>query len=90
MQVGTMVVRIPVPEARSLKDKRSVVKSVVARTRARFNVSVAEVEALDVHRTAILGVAAVSNSHRLVEETLDAVLRFIEEQVGVDVDVLER
>ncbi len=90
MQVGTLVLSFPIPGARSLKDKRSVIRRVIARTRDRFNVSAAEVEAQDRPGTAVLGIGAVSESRRVVEETLDAVLRFIEGETGVDVAILER
>jgi uncharacterized protein YlxP (DUF503 family) len=59
MHVGTLTVRLLVREARSLKDKRQVVRSIVERLRHRFNVSVAEVDAHDKHQLAVLGVAMV-------------------------------
>ena len=47
MVVGSLEVRLRVREARSLKDKRQVVRSIVDRLRNGFNVSVAEVDAQD-------------------------------------------
>ena len=61
MIVGTLRVRLLIREARTLKDKRQVVKSIKDRLRNGFNVSVAEVEALDNRQLAVLGVAMVSN-----------------------------
>jgi uncharacterized protein YlxP (DUF503 family) len=61
MIVGTLHVRLRIREARSLKDKRQVVKSIKDRLRNRFNVSVAEVDALDKHQLAVLGFAMVAN-----------------------------
>ena len=52
MHVGTLVVTIYLGEGSSLKDKRSVVKSLVETTRQKFNVSVAEVGDLDLWRKA--------------------------------------
>ena len=61
MIVGTLRVRLLIREARSLKDKRQVVKSIKDRLRNHFNVSVAEVEAQDSRQLAVLGMALVSN-----------------------------
>ena len=61
MIVGTLRVRLLLREARSLKDKRQVVKSIKDRLSNRFNVSVAEVEAQDNRQVVVLGVAMVSN-----------------------------
>jgi len=69
MIVGTLRVRLLVREARTLKDKRQVVKSIKDRLRNAFNVSVAEVDALDNRQLAVLGVALVTNEthHAKVE-----------------------
>jgi len=66
MIVGTLRVRLLLREARTLKDKRQVVKSIKDRLRNHFNVSVAEVDELDNRQVAVLGVAMVSNeAHHL-------------------------
>jgi uncharacterized protein YlxP (DUF503 family) len=59
MVVGTLRVRLLLREARTLKDKRQVVQSIMDRLRRGFNVSVAEVEALDNRQLAVLGFAQV-------------------------------
>ena len=66
MIVGTLLVRLLIREARTLKDKRQVVKSIKDRLRNGFNVSVAEVDALDNRQLAVLGMVMVSNeAHHL-------------------------
>jgi len=74
MIVGTLRVRLLLREARSLKDKRQVVKSVKDRLRNHFNVSVAEIEALDNRQLAVLGVAMVSNEAHHVKLALGQIL----------------
>jgi uncharacterized protein YlxP (DUF503 family) len=59
MIVGTLTVRLLVREARTLKDKRQVVRSILDRLRGQFNVAAGEVDHLDDHRQATLGFAAV-------------------------------
>jgi hypothetical protein len=77
MVVGTLKVRLRVPDSHSLKEKRRVVKSIKDRLKSRFNVSVSEVDALDSQQIAVLGVAAVSNDKRFVESLLSQVLNHI-------------
>jgi uncharacterized protein YlxP (DUF503 family) len=77
MHVAALEVRLLVPEADSLKDKRQVVRSILDRMRNTFQVAAAEVEEQDVHRTAVLGFAYVSGSRRHAEEVVNKVLEAI-------------
>jgi len=61
----------------SLKGKRSVVRRMIDRTRNKFNVAIAEVDALDQHRRAVLGFAVVSNETSHVNSMLDTVSDFV-------------
>ena len=74
MIVGTLRVRLLIREARTLKDKRQVVKSIKDRLRNEFNVSVAEVEAQDNRQLAVLGLAMVSNEAHPVKQALGKVV----------------
>src|SRR5262245_11780221 len=75
MIVGSLRVRLLLRESRSLKDKRQVVRSIKDRLRHRFNVSVAEVEALDNRQFVVLGIAMVSNEAYHVRSVFDEILR---------------
>lgn len=79
MVVGVCTLELEIPASRSLKDKRHVVKSVVARVRQDFNVSIAEVDSLDVWQSATLGIVCVSSdrayAHGLLEKVIDAIER---------------
>jgi uncharacterized protein YlxP (DUF503 family) len=74
MHVGLLQVRMHIPEARSLKDKRRVVKSILERARQRSGVSAAEVDEQDIHRIAVLGFAYVSGSHHHAQEVVHKLL----------------
>lgn len=74
MIIGSLRVRLLIREARSLKDKRQVVKSVKDRLRNAFNVSVAEVEAQDHRQLVVLGVAMVGNEVKHVQAVLMEIL----------------
>jgi uncharacterized protein YlxP (DUF503 family) len=74
MITGMLEIRLMVREARSLKDKRRVIKSLRDRIRNKFNVSIAEVGALDSHQQAVIGVAAVGNDQQFVNSVLSSVI----------------
>jgi uncharacterized protein len=76
--IGTLQVTIQVPQSRSLKDKRMVVRSITSRVRQAFTVAVAEVGEQDTWQTAVVGVACVSNSARHADEICQKVLAYIE------------
>jgi len=75
-----MLVKLSIPSARSLKDKRRVIKSLVTRLQNRHHVSVAEVGENDRWQACELGVAVVSNRTDHAHQCLDAVIRMIERE----------
>jgi uncharacterized protein YlxP (DUF503 family) len=62
----------------SLKEKRSIIKSLIARLNKTFNIAVAEVDLHDVWQSAALGVAIVTTSAAHGESYLENILRWIE------------
>lgn len=78
MFTGTLSVDLLLADhVSSLKQKRSVVRPIVAEVRRRFDVAVTEVGYLDLHRRAELGVATVSAEPKQCGAVLDAVERLI-------------
>lgn len=71
MVVGILQLEIAIHHAQSLKDKRRVVKSLKDRIHREHQVSVAEVDHLDDHQRAMLGVTMASNSVPHCQSTLD-------------------
>jgi len=88
MHVAVAKLTLHLPGNRDLKSKRRVVKSLCARVRNRFDVAIAEVGGNDLHQSAAIGIAAVSNSHRHAAQALDAAITHIEDDQG-DYQVLE-
>lgn len=84
MVVAVLTAEFRVPAAQSLKDKRSVVQSLVRRTAQRYRVSAAEVGHLDDVRRTEVAVAIVSGDGRHAEQVLQAALRFIETSYPVE------
>ena len=82
MHIGVCRLMIQVPEASNLKAKRQVARSLTARLRNQFNVSVAEVADNDLWQRLTLGVCCVSNDSRHANEILSRVVSFVEEVSG--------
>jgi len=75
MVIGLLTLELHFPGARSLKDKRQVLRALESRVRNRFNVSVAEVEFQDLWQRSRLAVVSVNTDHAHLESTLDSVAR---------------
>ena len=89
MSVGVATLEIFIPEANSLKSKRSVLKSMLEGLRNKFNVSAAEVDHLDKWRRAAIGIACVSNSQPFSNEMLNKAVDWIEMNPRVNVGRVE-
>jgi len=74
---GTLALDLLLGDVHSLKEKRSVVRPVVAELRRRFAVSAAEVGALDLHRRTLVGVAVIAAQEAHCRDVLDACERMV-------------
>lgn len=79
MIIGSLLIDLHIPTAHSLKEKRSVIKSVLQRLRNEFNVSTAEVGEQDRWQIAQLGVVCVSSDATYAQQQLHAVVNWIYE-----------
>lgn len=77
MWIGWLEFDILLGDVRSLKQKRSVVRPIVAELQRRFSVSAAETGSLELHRRAGIGVAVVAADRAHVVEVLDAAERLV-------------
>ena len=77
MVVGVLRIVLALPWNDSLKGKRSVVRKILDRARARFNVAAAELDDLDAHRRAVLGFAVISNDRRHAMSMIDTLTSFV-------------
>jgi len=88
MVIGACTLELHLPGNGSLKGKRQVIKSLMARLRKEFNVSVAEVGAQDVWQSAVIGVVCVSSDRAYVHGLLTRVARWVEES-RLDCDLID-
>ncbi len=77
MVIGTLALDLLLGDVHSLKQKRAIVRPIVADLRRRFEVAAAETGDVDLHRRAELGVAAVASTHRHVVEVLERCEQFV-------------
>ena len=77
MWVGALEFDLLLGDVHSLKEKRSLVRPLIADLRRRFDLSVAEVDHLELRRRAGVGVAAVSPDRAHLVDVLDAVERLV-------------
>jgi uncharacterized protein len=94
MIVGISRIGLVLPGNDSLKGKRSVVRKLLDRVRARFHVSAAEVADHDDHKRAVLGFCTVGADGRKVEQVLSRLLDFVEDSglgqvVSTETDVVD-
>ncbi|MEM7346600.1 MAG: DUF503 domain-containing protein [Chloroflexota bacterium] len=78
MVIGVCTLQLSIPTANSLKEKRQVVKSVVTRLRNEFNISVAEVDQLDLWNVATVAAVAVSGDRDYVHGLMTRVALWVE------------
>jgi len=88
VNVGVCKVKLRLPDNLSLKGKRQVVKSIIARLKNKFNVSVAEVEDNDLWQLATIGICFVSNDKRFTNEVLSKAVELVVNNQG-DFEMLD-
>lgn len=92
--IGLLTVELHFPQARSLKEKRMVLKSLKDRLRGRFNVAVAETGFQELWQRASLAAVSVSSERRGLESALQAIARDIEDRypselVDISIELIE-
>lgn len=84
MPIGLLTLEIHIPDARSLKDKRQVIRSLKDRLRANFNVAVAELDHQDLWQRSHVGVVSISGDGKHLQDSLQAIAQESERVLGRD------
>lgn len=71
-------IKVDLPFSHNLKDKRGTIKSIIARSSKKFNVSIAEIDLNDVWKSALLGVSIVANDGKIFDGMIKNLIEFIE------------
>lgn len=93
MIIGLCSIELRLDWSNSLKDKRSEIKSLIAKIRSKFNASVSEVDAQDEWRRAVLGLAVVTTESRHADTMINEIVSYVErntegEVISVHTEIL--
>ena len=90
MRIAVMTFRLRASWVHSLKEKRVIVKSLIAKLQNRFHVSAAEVDEQDTHQIIVIGVAAIVPHNALADSLMEAISLFMEENMEAEIIDEER
>ena len=90
MIIATITFKLHAPWVHSLKEKRMIVKSILAKLQTRFHVSVAEIDEQDTHQIIVIGVAAIVPHNAQADSLMENISRFVEENCEAEIIDEER
>ncbi len=73
MNIATMTFRLHAPWVHSLKEKRMIVKSIIAKLQNKFHVSASEIDEQDIHQIIVIGVAFIVPHNALADSIMDEI-----------------
>lgn len=85
MRIAAMTFRLHAPWVHSLKEKRMIVKSLVAKLQNRFRVSAAEIDEQDTHQIIVIGVAAIVPHNAMADSLMDEISSFVEDNTEAEI-----
>ena len=85
MMIAAMTFRLHAPWVHSLKEKRMVVKSLIAQLQNRFHVSATEIDEQDIHQIIVIGLAAVVPHSAMADSLMEAISQFVEKSTEAQV-----
>ena len=80
-----MTFRLQAPWVHSLKEKRMIVKSLIAKLQNRFHVSAAETDEQDIHQISVIGIAAIVPHNAMADSLMDEISLFLEENTEAEI-----
>ena len=85
MKIAAMTFKLYAPWVHSLKEKRMIVKSLIAKLQNRFHVSAAEIDEQDTHQIIVIGVAAIVPHNAMADSLMDEISLFVEENCEAEI-----
>ena len=90
MIIATITFKLHAPWVHSLKEKRMIVKSLIAKIRNRYHVSAAEIDEQDAHQSIVIGVAAIVPHNAMADSLMEDISLFVEENTEAEIIDEER
>ncbi len=85
MKIAVMTFRLHAPWVHSLKEKRMIVKSIVAKLQNKFHVSAAEVDEQDTHQIIVIGIAGIVPHNAMADSLMEEIYQFVEENTECEI-----
>jgi len=90
MTTLSAILTLHIHHANSLKEKRTVTRGLIEKTKRKFNTAIAEVDTQDIHQTLTLGIAVISGEHSHAINMLDEVIRYIDNNPDAELISVEK
>ena len=90
MRIAVITFRLRAPWVHSLKEKRKIVKSLIAKLQNRYHVSAAEIDEQDTHQIIVIGVAAIVAHNAMADSLMEDISLFVEETAEAEIISEER
>ena len=90
MNIAVISFRLHAPWVHSLKEKRMIVKSIIAKLQNKFHVSAAEIDEQDTHQIIVIGVAAIVPHNAVADSLMEKISLFVEENTEASIIDEER
>ena len=85
MQIAAITFRMHASWVHSLKEKRMIVKSILAKLQNKYHVSVAETDEQDIHQIIVIGIAAIVPDRQMADSLMDDISAFVEENCEAEI-----
>ena len=85
MRIAAMTFRLHAPWVHSLKEKRMIVKGLIAKLQNKFHVSAAEVDEQDIHQIIVIGIASIVPHNAMADSLMDEISLFVEENTEAEI-----
>lgn len=89
MKIIVMKIDLRANWVHSLKEKRMVVKSIIAKLQNKFNISVAEVDNQDLHQRITIGISGIFSDSKIGDSMVESIIDFIEENTDAEIINIE-
>ena len=90
MRIAVITFRLRASWVHSLKEKRMIVKSLIAKLQNRFHISAAEIDEQDTHQIIVIGAAAIVPHNAMADSLMEEISLFVEENTDAEIIDEER
>ena len=90
IKIAVLKIKLYASWVHSLKEKRMTIKSLIAKIRNKFPVSITEVEDQDIHQSMVIGIAAIVPHSAQADHLMDEIVKYVEQSTEAEIIAEER